>query len=51
MRNPRPDWDNPDVIARGKEPAHVPLQPYANARDALAGDKNRNNIFEWRLGF
>ncbi|TFG67060.1 MAG: hypothetical protein E4H27_09470 [Anaerolineales bacterium] len=39
MSHKLPDWNNPEVIARSKEPAHCPLKPYANLRDALAGDK------------
>ena len=40
MRHELPDWNNPDVIARSKEPAHCPLKPYANQRDALTGGKS-----------
>lgn len=47
------DWNNPDVIARGKEPAHCPLKPYANKREALTGDKSATQslnglwAFDW----
>ena len=35
-----PDWNNPEVIERGKEPAHVPLIPYSCIDDALGSDKS-----------
>ena len=37
MSNEQPDWNNPKIIARNKEAAHVPLKPYTNMRDALEG--------------
>jgi beta-galactosidase/beta-glucuronidase len=39
MNNQPDDWNNPEVIARGKEPSHVPLKPYTKLSDALTGDK------------
>ncbi len=32
---PLPDWNNPEVFERGKEPAHVSLAPYADEVTAL----------------
>ena len=32
----KPDWNNPDVISRNKEAAHVPLLPYTTESAALA---------------
>ena len=32
------DWENPAVVGRNKEPAHVPLAPYGTAEAALARD-------------
>ena len=32
----KPDWNNPDVIFRNKEAAHVPLLPYTTESAALA---------------
>ncbi len=34
-----PDWENPKVVERNKEPGHVPLAPYADEKAALAGDR------------
>jgi beta-galactosidase len=31
------DWENPHVVGRNKEPAHVTLVPYADAETALGG--------------
>jgi len=32
-----PDWQDPQVVGRNKEPGHVPLVPYPDAATALAG--------------
>lgn len=32
-----PDWENPHVFGTNKEPAHVPLVPFATVNAALAG--------------
>ncbi len=34
-----PDWDNPQLVARNKEPGHATLIPYPDERLALAGDR------------
>ena len=39
MAQPVPDWENPHVFARGKQPGHVTLTPYADLVQATAGDK------------
>jgi len=31
------DWENPEMIGRGKEPAHCTLMPYPDTATALAG--------------
>jgi beta-galactosidase len=31
------DWENPQIVGRNKEPAHVTLVPYADAATALVG--------------
>ena len=35
-----PVWENPQITAINKEPAHVPLLSYASPKDAIAGDKS-----------
>lgn len=35
--SPLPDWDNPAVFGRNKEPGHATLVPYADAPSALEG--------------
>jgi beta-galactosidase/beta-glucuronidase len=34
----RPDWQNPHIVGRNKEPARATLFPYADNASALAGD-------------
>ncbi|MDI7275689.1 MAG: glycoside hydrolase family 2 TIM barrel-domain containing protein [Anaerolineae bacterium] len=36
---PLPDWNNPAVFERNKEPAHATLVPYPDEALALAGDR------------
>ncbi|MBN2007463.1 MAG: DUF4981 domain-containing protein [Anaerolineae bacterium] len=36
MSKTTPDWNNPQVLSRNREPAHVPLKPYAEETAALA---------------
>ena len=48
------DWEDPQIVARNKERAHVPLVVYADERTALAGDRSASPYFqslngEWRF--
>ncbi|MCU4975461.1 DUF4981 domain-containing protein [Halobacteria archaeon AArc-m2/3/4] len=40
---PSPEWEDPSVFERNKEPPHVPLTPYANVEAALADDRREAN--------
>ncbi|GAB4513023.1 MAG: hypothetical protein Kow0047_24540 [Anaerolineae bacterium] len=49
-----PDWENPQVFERNKEPAHVPLAPYTDIAQALACDRYASPYVqllngEWRF--
>ena len=49
-----PDWENPKVVDRNKEPAHATLIPYADEESALLGDRGRSPWFsllngEWKF--
>ena len=53
-RDKAPDWENPAVFARNKEPAHATLTPYPDAASALKGGAspmvislNGNWKFHW----
>jgi len=35
--SPLPDWDNPAVFGRNKEPGHATLVPYPDVLGALEG--------------
>ena len=39
------DWENPKVVEKNKEPAHVTLVPYADEKTALIGDRNESPWF------
>ncbi len=41
-----PDWENPAVLGRNKEPAHATLIPYPNAKSALKGDREASPFFQ-----
>lgn len=49
------DWENEGVIAKGKLPARATSYSYADAADALAGDRSRSRMVslngEWRFHF
>ena len=36
-----PDWENPHVVGRNKEPGHATLMPYADKVQAGAFDRER----------
>ncbi len=40
-----PDWENPDVIGRNKEPAHCTLIPYANIEQAKTGTREASPYY------
>lgn len=37
-----PDWENPRVVERNREPAHVPIVPYPDEHSAVAGVATRS---------
>ncbi len=39
-------WENPQIVGRNKEPAHVTLVPYADEVTALEGDRTASPYFE-----
>ncbi len=39
------DWENPQVVGRNQEPAHVTLTPYTDEQMALAGDRTASPYF------
>ena len=48
------DWENPQVLGRNKEDAHVTQVPYANIESALKGDRLASPFFkllngEWKF--
>lgn len=50
------DWENPHVVGRNKQPAHVTLLPYADVQTALAGDRQASPYFQllngnWKFHF
>ncbi len=50
------DWENPAVVGRNKEPAHIPLVPYADRRTALRGERSASPYFlllngAWRFRY
>jgi len=52
----RPDWENPAVFARGKEPARATGFPFESRALALAGDRSASRRFlslngKWRFFF
>jgi beta-galactosidase len=40
------DWENPRIIGRNKEPAHVTLVPYQDFQTALRGDREASPYFK-----
>ncbi len=40
-----PDWENPKVVERNKEPPHSHLVPYADEQTALLSDRSRSPWF------
>ncbi len=47
MNGRHPDWDNPEIIARNREPAHAPLTPYGDL-DAAPFVKSLNGEWAFR---
>jgi beta-galactosidase/beta-glucuronidase len=49
-----PDWENPKVVAKNKEPAHVTRVPYADGKTALICERDKSPWFfllngDWRF--
>ena len=49
-----PDWENPRVVGRNKEPAHATLMPYPNEEEALLCEREKSSWFltlngEWKF--
>ncbi|HEX7432787.1 MAG TPA: glycoside hydrolase family 2 TIM barrel-domain containing protein [Anaerolineaceae bacterium] len=54
MKNEPHDWENQQVLERGREPAHATLVPYADLETALAGERGASPFFKllnghWRF--
>jgi len=54
--NSRPDWENPAVFERGKEPARATGFPFEDSARALAGDRAASRRFlslngQWQFHF
>lgn len=52
----RPDWENPAIFERGKEPARATGFPFEDRARALAGDRTASSRFlslngKWRFAF
>ncbi len=50
------DWENPRVVGRNKEPAHVTLVPFADAATARTGERSQSPFFRllngaWQFAF
>ncbi|MHC4425150.1 MAG: glycoside hydrolase family 2 TIM barrel-domain containing protein, partial [Planctomycetota bacterium] len=51
-----PDWENPQVIGRNKEPGHCTLVPYPNTRTALQCKREASKFYKslngrWRFNW
>jgi beta-galactosidase len=44
--SPIPDWENPEMIGWGKEPAHCTLMPYPDAESALKGTRESSCFYK-----
>lgn len=43
--SPCPDWENPKILARQREPMHATLLPYADAEDAFVGRREASPYY------
>ena len=41
-----PDWENPEMVGRNKEPAHCTLAPYPNTAMALQGKRQASPFYK-----
>jgi beta-galactosidase/beta-glucuronidase len=41
-----PDWQNPAVLGRQREPAHASVLPFADAASALTGERSASSYFK-----
>ncbi len=48
--SPVPDWENPEVFGRNKEPAHCTLLPYPDESTALVGTREASPFFQFLNG-
>jgi beta-galactosidase len=51
-----PDWENPRVVERNREPAHATLVPYDNEQKALKGNRSDSSWYmsldgDWKFSF
>lgn len=46
-----PDWENPEMIGRNKEPAHCTLMPYRDVASALIGTREASGFHKSLNGF
>ena len=51
-----PDWENPRVVERNREPAHATLVPYDNVKKALKGNRSDSSWHmslngDWKFSF
>ena len=51
MTASRPDWENPRLLQRNREPARATLIPYADAGTALAGERGASPYFKLLNGY
>jgi beta-galactosidase len=42
---PSPDWENPHVVGRNKEPGHATLMPFADTIKAASGNRDQSPFF------
>ena len=54
--DPSPDWENPEMFGRNKEPAHCTLIPYPNLQTALKGTPEASPLYKslngtWKFNF
>jgi len=51
MENEIPDWENPEVVGRNKEPAHCSYIPYADVQAALKNNRAQSPYYKSLNGF
>jgi len=43
---PKPDWENPQIIGRNKEPGHCTLVPYPNIESAVRCERQKSEFYK-----